>query len=72
MPTPRTHARSVSTCEILSLTLIIQDDEYRQTNKAVAPSTAFLECFAWRICHVPMMFRKLVQTRAQTDAMVRS
>ena len=29
MPTPRTHARSVSTCEILSLTLIIQDDEYR-------------------------------------------
>ena len=45
MPTPRTHARSVSTCEILSLTLIIQDDEYRQTNKAVAPSTAF-----WVLC----------------------
>ena len=43
-----------------------------QTNEAVAPSKAFLECFAWRKCHVRMMFRKLVQTRAATDAMVRS
>jgi len=34
MPTPRTHARSViSTCDILSLTLIIHDDEYRQTDR---------------------------------------
>ena len=32
MPTPRTHACSVSTCDILSLTLIIHDDEYKQTN----------------------------------------
>jgi len=46
MPTPRTHARSVSTCDILSLTLIIHDDEYRQTDKkAVALSTAF-----WVLC----------------------
>ena len=41
MPTPRTHACSVSTCDILSLTLIIHDDEYKETNKAVAPSSAF-------------------------------
>jgi len=35
MPTPRTHACSVSTCDILSLTLIIHDDEYKQTNKQI-------------------------------------
>ena len=46
MLTPRTHARSVSTCDILSLTLIIQYDRTdRQTNKAVAPSTDF-----WVLC----------------------
>ena len=45
MPTPRTHACSVSTCDILSLTLIIHDDEYKETNKAVAPSSAF-----WVLC----------------------
>ena len=40
----------------------------RQTNALYG----FFWCFAWRICHVLMMLRKLLQTRAATDAMVRS
>ena len=38
----------------------------RQTNALYG----FFWCFAWRICHVLMMLRKLLQTRAATDAMV--